>query len=38
LLYHARLLPAHFARLRLGLRRVLKTKRLFRELLGPMLA
>ncbi|MCU0693339.1 MAG: hypothetical protein MUF54_18265 [Polyangiaceae bacterium] len=37
-LYHARLLPAHFTRLRLGLRCVLKTKRLFRALLGPMLA
>ncbi|MCU0693916.1 MAG: hypothetical protein MUF54_21210, partial [Polyangiaceae bacterium] len=33
-IYHERLLPAHFARLRLGLRCVLKTKRLFRALLG----
>jgi hypothetical protein len=38
LLDHARLLPAHLARLRLGLRCVLRTKRLFRALLGPMLA
>jgi hypothetical protein len=36
--HHARLLPAHFARLRLGLRCVLKTKSLFRALLGTILA
>jgi hypothetical protein len=35
---HARLLPAHFAGLGLGLRRVLKTKGLFGTRLGPMLA
>ncbi|MCU0690861.1 MAG: hypothetical protein MUF54_05605 [Polyangiaceae bacterium] len=32
------MLRAHCARLRLGLRCVLNTKRLFRALLGPMLA